>query len=134
MALFDTGAPATLEQALGDQASQQVASSQDAYIQQKKRLAARQAAGGQLMGGTKNYARTDLATGEAGNESDIYNNLAASLGSVPLEDWSNTNQNNRNLQIAQLIGSLNKPSTLQEALAGLNIATNIGSKAAAAVG
>lgn len=130
MGLFDTGTPSTLEDVLGNQASQAVASSQDAYVQQKKRLAARQAANGQLMGGNKNYARTDLATGEAGNEADIYNNLASALSGVPMEDWTNTRQNQRNLSLAELIGSINKPSTLQEALSGLRTAGSVAATAA----
>lgn len=123
MALFAT--PTTLEQALGNQANSQVAQSQDAYTQNRKRLIAGQAAGGQLGSGVQNYGQTDLATGEANNESDIYSGLADSLAGIPAEDQLNQEQYNQNLQLAQLIGSLNKPSQLQEALGTVGTVSHI---------
>jgi hypothetical protein len=123
--LFATGAPTTLEQSLSGQAQNQIAQSQDAYTQNRKRLIADQAAGGQLMGGTKNYAQTDLATGEANNESNIYSGLGNALAGIPAEDTLNQEQYNQNLQLAQLIGNLNKPSSLQEALGAFGTATHI---------
>lgn len=128
MAMFDM--PQNLEQALGNQAQQKIDTSQDAYAQARRRLAARQASGGQV-GGVRNYARTDLATGEAGIESDIYNELASALAGVPMEDWTDTRQNQRNLSLAELIGKMNKPSSLQEALGGVKLATDVAATGAA---
>src|SRR5690242_975847 len=110
MALFDTGAPTTLEQALGDQAQNQIAGLQDAYTQNRRKLISQQAASGRLQkgSGVSNYNLTDLATGEAGQEADVYNRLASSLGMIPAEDTLNANDYNRNLGLAKLIGSLNK--------------------------
>jgi hypothetical protein len=114
--LFDTGAPTSLQQALGDQANQAVAQTTDAYTQARKRLVGQQAHSGRLMSGVADYPLTDLAKEGAGAESDIYSQLASSLGAIPAEDTLNQNDYNRNLQLAQLIAQLQKPSALQETL------------------
>lgn len=116
MALFDSGTPTSLEQALGDQAKNAIAQTQDQYVQNRKRLVGQQAAQGRLMSGVADYPLTDLSKEGAGAESDIYSNLASTLGGINAEDWANANDYQRNLQLAKLIGSLNKPSALQEAL------------------
>lgn len=123
--LFATGSPTTLEDTLTGQANNNVAQSRDAYTQNRKRLVASQAAGGQLGSGVQNYAQTDLATGEANNESGIYSDLANALAGIPAEDTLNQQQYNQNLQLAQLIGSLNKPSQLQEALGAGGAAASV---------
>lgn len=130
MALFPEGTPTTLEGALGQQAQQQVAQTRDQYTQARKRLVSKEAANGRLMSGVSNYPLTDLANEGAGAESDIYSNLATTLGSIPSEDILNSNDYERNLQLAKLIGNMNKPSTLQLALGGLGAAGNLGGMAA----
>jgi hypothetical protein len=120
--LFDTGAPTSLQQALGDQADNAVAQTQDKYTQARKRLVGQQAASGRLMSGVADYPLADLAKEGAGAESDIYSSLASQLGSIPAEDTLNMNDYNRNLQLAQLIGSLQRPSSLQETLGALGAA------------
>lgn len=131
MALFDPNTNLSLEQILGNKANNQVAQTNDTYVQKKKRLVGQLAANGQLMGGTANYALTDLDTGHAGDEADIYSNLAGALGQIPAEDFGTTRENDRKRRLAELIGGLNKPSSLQEALAGLSAAGNIGGTVAA---
>lgn len=116
MALFADGGPTTLEQALGNQAQNQVAGVRDQYTQARKRLVSKEAASGRLMSGVSDYPLADLAREGAGAESDIYSNLASTLAGVPAEDTLNRNDYNRNLDLARLVGQLNKPSSLQEAL------------------
>lgn len=123
--LFATDTPTTLEDALGSQAKAQSAQAQDAYTQSRKRLVSQLASNGQLMGGTADYPLGDLATQGAQDQSNIYSNLADSLGSIPAEDTTNQNDYNRNLQLAKLVASYNKPSQLQEALGTLGTATHI---------
>lgn len=128
MALFDT---TTLEQALGDQANNQVSQLQDAYAQKRKRLVSQQASQGRLMSGVADYPLTDLSNEEAGAESAVYSGLASSLASIPAEDWANSRDYQRNIELAKLIGEMNKPSTLQEALGGLRTAGNLAAMYAA---
>lgn len=133
MGLFGTNAPTNLEQVLGQQADTQAAGLQDAAVQRKKRLVAQEAHSGRLMSGVSDYPLTDLATSEASGIGDVYSNLAGALGQIPAEDYLNQNQNQNNLNLAQLIGNLNKPSALQEALGALGSAGNIAGKFAAFV-
>ncbi len=120
MALLPNGFdPKTLEDTLGQQAQAASANQTQNYIQQKKRTVADQAAGGRLMSGVSNYPLADLSTQNQGAQSGIQDSLANSLAGIPEEDWLNTQNFQRNKQLADLIGSLNKPSTLQEALGGI---------------
>lgn len=116
MAMFDTGAPASLQQALGNQAQNKVAGVRDQYTQARKRLVAKEAAGGRLMSGVSDYPLADLASEGAGAESDIYSQLASSLSAIPTEDYLSRKGYNQNLDLANLIGKMNRPSSLQEAL------------------
>lgn len=116
--LFDPTKTSTLEDVLGRQAQTQIAGLQDTGIQNRKRLVSKLAAEGKLMGGTADYPLADLATEQAGAESDVYSGLAGALGGIPAEDWSNSRQFQRDYELAKLIGSLNKPSKLSQALGG----------------
>ena len=131
MALFDTAAPTNLEEVLGNQAKAKVASSEDAYTQARKKLVAKEAASGRLMSGVSAYPLADLAREGATAESDIYSSLASALGQIPAEDWENRKQYQRNLQLAELIGSMSKPSTLQEVMSGIQTAGNLAATVAA---
>lgn len=111
--------PQNLSDVLSQQAQSASANQQDSYVQQKKKLVADQAANGQLMGGTSNYAQTDLSTANQQAQSGIQDQLASSLAAVPQEDWLNNQDFNRSYQLAQLIGSLNKPSTLDQVFQGI---------------
>jgi hypothetical protein len=120
MALLPNGYdPQNLSDVLGQQAQSASANQNQAYIQQKKQLVADQAAGGRLTSGVSNYPLADLSTQNQQAQSGIQDQLANSLAGIPEEDWLNTQNFQRQTQLADLIGSLNKPSTLQEALQGI---------------
>lgn len=131
MALFDPNTQLSLADILGSQANTQVSGVQDTYAQKKKRLVAQQAHSGQLLSGNADYALSDLATGQAGDEAGVYSGLAGALGQVPAEDWGNTQDNARKRRLAELIGNLNKPSSLQEALSALGQGAQIAGGVAA---
>jgi hypothetical protein len=122
-----------LEQVLGSQAQNKITGIQDASAQKRKRTVAQLAHTGNLMGGTADYPLADLASESAGAESDVYANLANALGSIPAEDWQNSRDYQRNLALTKLIGEMNKPSTLQEVMGGIRLASNIGATAAGAM-
>lgn len=123
MALFDTSSPSTLQDVLGQQADTKIAGIEDSYTQQKKRLVAQQASSGRLLSPTSNYNFGDLAAGETSDIGNVYSGLSEALGAIPAEDQLNMNGFNQNLDLASLIGSLNKPSDLEQALGVLNAAS-----------
>lgn len=131
MALFGTTAPTSLEQVLGNQANSQVSGIEDAYAQKKKRLVSQEAHSGRLMSGVSDYPLADLSAAQAGDEGDVYANLAGALGQIPAEDQLNQDDYNHNLQLADLIGKLNRPSELQQALGALKGIGGIAGTAAA---
>jgi hypothetical protein len=111
--------PQTLQDTLTQQAQSASANAADAYIQQKKRSVADLAAGGQLMSGVANYPLTDIATQQQRTQSWIQDKLASSLAGIPEEDWLNQQNFNRQKSLAELIGAINKPSTLDEVLSAI---------------
>jgi len=115
----------TVEDALGAQAGAQVGQIKDQYAKARKKQVAVLGANGNLNSGVATYPLTDLATNAAGQESDVYSNLANTLGQIPAEDINDQNSYNRNLQLARLIAEQNKPSALQEALGAVGTATHI---------
>lgn len=128
MALFDGG----LEQILGQQADTQAMGIEQGYAKKRKQLVGQQAAGGRLTSGVANYPLADLDSGEVGDLGGVYGNLASSLGQIPANDYIQQQEFDRNRQLAEMIAKMNKPSVLSQALGGLQAATNIGAKAAAA--
>lgn len=123
--------PQNLSDVLTQQAGAASANQTDDYIQAKKRTVASEAAGGRLMSGVSNYPLTDLSVQNQRAQSGIQDNLSNSLAGVPEEDWLNQNNFKRSYDLASLIGSLNKPSTLQEALQGIGTAGQLGATVAA---
>jgi hypothetical protein len=120
MALLPTGYnPSNLSDVLNQQAQSASANQQNDYVQQKRRTIADQGAMGRLESGVSNYPLTDLSTQNQKAQSGIQDQLASSLAGIPEEDWLNTQNFQRQTQLAQLIGSLNKPSSLQEALGAI---------------
>jgi hypothetical protein len=111
--------PQNLEDVLQQQAQSASANQNQNYIQQKRQAIAGQGASGRLLSGVSNYPLNDLSTWNQQNQSGMQTQLANSLAGIPEEDWLNTQNFNRQTQLAQLIGSLNKPSDLQQALAGI---------------
>ena len=115
MALLPNGYdPNNLNDVLTQQANSASANQQQNYIQQKKQLVSDQAAGGRLMSGVSNYPLTDLSTQNQQAQSGIQDQLANSLAGIPEEDWLNTQNFQRSQQLAQLVGGLNQPSTLNK--------------------
>lgn len=117
--LFSDFNPSSLEDVLKQQSQVQTNQTTDSYNQARKRLVGQQAASGRLMSGVSDYPLTDLDTSKTQALSGIQSNLATSLGSVPAEDWLNQQNFRRSYDLASLIGSLNKPSTLEEVLGGI---------------
>lgn len=131
MPLFDPNTPMSLEDVLGNQAKLKSDQSQAASVQKKRRLVSREAATGRLGSGVSNYPLADLAVSDASGLGDIQGGLAGALGQIPGEDYLNTNENARKRRLAELMGDLNKPSDLEQALGALNAAGNIGATFAA---
>lgn len=111
--------PQNLSDVLGQQAKSSTANLTDQYTQARKKAVASEAAGGRLTSGVSNYPLTDLDTSYQQGKSGIQDQLASSLAGIPEEDWLNGQNFQRQQQLANLIGSLNKPSTLSEALSGI---------------
>lgn len=120
MALLPSGYnPQNLNDVLTQQAGSASANAADAYTQQRKKAVAGEAAGGRLMSGVSNYPLGDLDTAEAQTQSGIQDNLASSLAGIPEEDWLNQQNFGRSAGLANLIGSLNQPSTLEQVMQGI---------------
>jgi len=120
VALLPNGySPDNLNDVLTQKAGQETAQLTDEYQQQKKRAVAQQAASGRLMSGVSNYPLTDLDTSYQSGKSGIQSGLASSLAGIPEEDWLNSQNFQRSYDLANLVGGMNKPSTLQEALQGI---------------
>lgn len=131
MALLPNGYdPQNLSDVLTGEANSATANLTDQYQQGRKRMVAQQAAGGRLMSGVSNYPLTDLDTSFTKAKSGIQDQLASSLASVPEEDWLNQNNFNRSYQLANFIGGLNKPNTLEEILAGIGGGAQLATMAA----
>lgn len=131
MSLIDDGSPKTLADVLGQQASGAETDIQNQYAKQRKQLISQQAHEGRLGSGVSNYPLADLDTAEAGDISGVESGLSSALGQVPAEDYYNNVDFQRKQQLAQLLGGLNKPSSLQEALSGLGTAAQLGATFAA---
>jgi|SRR5882672_5246156 len=120
MALLPTGYdPKNLEDVLKGQAGSATANLTDQYAQNRKRAVSREAASGRLMSGVSDYSLGDLESNFQQGKSGIQDQLSNSLAAVPEEDWLNQNNFQRSYQLAKLIGSMNKPSTLEEVLGGI---------------
>lgn len=119
MALFSDYDPKNLQDALGQQAKQATAQTTDVYNQARKRAVSREAASGRLMSGVSDYPLTDLDTQRGSALSGIQSNLTDSLAGIPGEDWLNQKNYQRSYQLADLIGRMNKPSTLDQIFQGI---------------
>lgn len=128
MALFD--GMDSLEDVLGARADTASNTIQNQYAKQRKKLVSQLASTNRLRGGTANYPLGDLAAGEIGDLGQVQGGLAESLGNIPAEDILDQNEFQRSFELSKLIGKLNKPSALQEALGAFGSATDIASKAA----
>ena len=107
MALFDSQM-GTLEDVLGRTATNKANTIQDMYAKKRRQSVAEQAKLGRLGSGVSNYQAGDLGAEEIGAVGGVYDDLAASLGQIPLQDFSSTRDDARKRQLAELIGKLNQ--------------------------
>lgn len=131
MSLFDSGSPKTLQDVLGQQATGAEEDINQNYAKQRKQVIAQQAHAGRLGSGVSAYPLSDLDTSQANDLAGVESGLASSLGQIPTEDYYNNMDFQRKRQLAQLLGGLNKPSSLQEALGGVGTAAQLGATFAA---
>lgn len=119
MALFSDYNPKTLEDVLGQQAQAQTAQVNDQAAKTRKKAVAQEAHSGRLMSGVSDYPLADIDTAQGQALSGVQGDLASKLGGISAEDWLNQTQFGRSYGLADLIGKLNKPSTLEEVLGGI---------------
>lgn len=121
MALFNYGV-GSLEDVLRQGASTgQQAITQD-FAKKRRRLTAQQAASGRLGSNVAEYSFGDLDNQEASALAGNQAGLESALAGVPAEDFLSSQEYDRKLRLAKLIGSQNKPSTLEEVLGGVSAA------------
>jgi hypothetical protein len=111
--------PQNLQDVINQSTGSQTANLTDSYQQQRKQAVADQASSGRLMSGVSSYPLTDLDTQYQQGLSGIQTNAANETAGIPAEDWLNSQNFSRSSQLASLIGSLNKPSTLDEVFQGI---------------
>lgn len=117
MALFDSNT--TLEDVLGQKATDASTAINDSYTNQRKRLVAQQAASGRLGSGVSNYNFGDLASSEASDLGGVQSSLADALGQIPSGDIIDQKEEERNRILSEYVASLNKPSALQQTFGAL---------------
>lgn len=131
MSLFDSNAPKTLQDVLGAQASGAESDINQGYAQKRKQLIAQQAHAGRLESGVSAYPLADLDTAQANDVAGVESGLSSSLGQIPTEDYYNNLDFQRKKQLADYLGGLNKPSSLQQALGAAGTAAQLGATFAA---
>lgn len=118
MGLFDNGSGSTLRDVLGQQADTLKMGINQGYARQKKQAVAQQAAQGRLRSGVANFPLGDINASQASDLAGVDSNLASALSSIPTNDYMGQQDFQRNMQLAELIGRLNRPNGLQSALGG----------------
>lgn len=124
MALFD--GVSTLEDVLGRQADTATMGISDAYAKKRRREVARQASSGRLRSGVANYSLADVDSGEIGDIGEVGSSLEEALGGVPVEDYFSEQDYNRQVELAKLIGRMNKKSKLSGILGGIGGSASTG--------
>lgn len=118
MALFDDGSGSSLQDVLGQQADTLKMGINQNYARQKKRAVDMAASSGRLRSGVSNYTFGDINANQASDLAGVDSNLASALSAIPTNDYMGQQDYQRNLQLAELIGRLNRPNGLQAALGG----------------
>jgi hypothetical protein len=118
MGLFDSGAPQTLQDVLSRQADTATMGIDQNYANKRRKLISSQAAGGRLGSGVANYSLTGLDTQQLGDIAGVDQSLSEALGGVPAEDFGSSQDYQRQVDLAKLIGAKNKPSKLSGVLGG----------------
>ena len=129
MALFDSGAPTTLEDVLGRQAETQGMNIENQYAKQRQKVIGQQAKAGRLQSGVANYSLADVDANEIGALGGVESDLSTALGQIPTTDYVKQNEYQRQLQLAELIGSMNKKNGLSNILGGIGTGAAAGSAA-----
>lgn len=130
MSFLDTTG-GTLEDALTQQAGDTANTITNQYAKRKKQAIAQEAASGRLTSGVANYPLGDINASEAGDLGQVQSALSQSLAEVPITDYTTQQDDARKRQLAELLGSIGKPSALEEALGALSTAGQIGATIAA---
>lgn len=118
MALFDSGAPTTLEDVLGRQAETQGMNLENQFAKQRRKAIGQQAAAGRLGSGVANYTMADVDAGEIAGLGDVEQSLAEALGQIPAEDYVRQREFERQEALAALIGKTKKKNLLGGIIGG----------------
>jgi hypothetical protein len=130
MALFDSGAPNTLEDVLGRQAETKGMDLENKFSKQRRKVIGQQAAAGRLGSGVSNYSLADADISEIAGLGGLESDLALALGQIPSEDYVRSREYGRQEELARLIASLNKKDKLGSIIGGIGT----GAATGAAVG
>lgn len=98
----------SLEDVLGRQASSASMDIESQFNKKRRQAVAQQAKAGRLGSGVANYSLADVDAGEIGAYGDVQSSLAEALGQIPSEDYVTDQENTRQIELAELIGRLNK--------------------------
>jgi len=123
MSLFAPGtditAPKTLEELLNEAANSETGKVKDQYASLRKRAVAGQAASGRLSSGVSDYPLTELDKSEGSAIAGIHGDLAKALGGYGADNYFKDKEHTSSLELAKLIGDMNKKSELEQILGGL---------------
>jgi len=108
MSFLDEGSGSTLADVLGAQADTAATGINQSYAKRKRKEAALAGAGGRLNSGVQNYTAADTQASQLGDLGGVYGGLADALGSVPQQDYLTNREDDRNRQLALLIGELSQ--------------------------
>lgn len=127
MGLFNPGSSTSLADVLGGQAQTATNTINEGYAKKKRQAISQRAATGGLESGNFNYTLGDINASQLGEVGAVQSNLADALSSIPTNDYASSNEYARNLQLAELIGKLNKPNQLQNIIGGATTGASAGS-------
>lgn len=130
MSFLDTGG-GTLEDILGQQATNTANTITQQYAKRKQQAIAREGATGRLSSGVANYPLGDINASEAGDLGQVQSALSSALAQVPISDYQTQQDDARKRQLAELLGQIGKSSPLEEALGALGTAGGIAGLGAA---
>lgn len=104
---------------LGEQGKGPQNSLNEVYGRIRSRFGADQAARGQAPNPTGGYAGNRFDVGQNQSDLNLRGNLESVLGNTGYSQFKGNRDFQQNMQLAQLTGDINKPSTTEEILSGL---------------
>lgn len=131
---LDEGSGSSLADVLGAQADTAATGVTNEYAKRKRKEAAIAGSTGRLNSGVQNYTVADTNASELGDLGNVYGGLATALGNVTNNDYLTNQQDARDRELAMLVASLNKPSSLASAMGMAGSAINLGTRVAGAFG